>query len=315
MYDRSSLFQTVDINSPPGITLIIAESGYGKTVVAKQYVESLNVPFVWNALDQWSAYEHAFKEETRTLLTQKYPSIQSTKNINEQDTGNPVQLAQHLRTYGAPVTYVIDNCQYINSSTTALSWLEEFIRETQGFCNFVMVGQEQPRLNLIDAIATMDILVLGKNQLRLTNNDAPRLSQKYGLNVDFVQKLIATNNGWFAGIRPWLHNVDKDSQNSSSSIHASQFTFDAYIDTTLTNINHDMLHFLNISCIPEQFTQTQLQEMFPDFNIGVLIQEVYTHQLFLSDILDSGFYQYHELTRRIILNKLIQSDENLYQEL
>lgn len=310
MYDRSRLFQDVDVNSPPAITLIIAESGYGKTVVAKQYVESLNIPYIWNTLDQWSSYEHTLYDQTKLLLTEKYPSIDVTM-LTDND---PIQLARHLKTYGAPIVYVIDNCHYLNISDGAISWLNQFIHAAQGFCYFVLVGQEQPRLEMIDALSTMDTLVLGKIQLRLTNNDTDNLAEQFEVSTDFVHNLISSNDGLFAGIRPWLDNYGQLSPRHGKP-QIREFNLDIYIDTILSGISAKTLQLLYKSTIPEKFSQQQLIDIFTDDHMDKEWGAIGAAQLFLTKLSGSDYYQYHELTRRIILDKLIQADGNQYQKL
>ncbi len=306
MYNRTSLFNTVDTNNPPWVTLIIAPSGYGKTATTKQYIEYLNLPYVWNTLDQWSAYENVFAGTTQSLFAEYYPSIekQLTPEIN------PTQLAQQVRVRGAPIVYVIDNCHHLNSNPLTIAWLDKLISESQGACFFVLVGQKQPSIELIDILATRSYHTITEHNLRLTSQDALQLAAQFNHNPKIVETLIANNEGWIAGIVPWLNRQKLD---EPDIFDTSQFSLDHYIENTLSKLDTPTRLFIYQSVIPEQFSKQQLIDIFKLLDVDnrlAFIQDAYS----LMTRLENGKYQYHEATRRIILQHL-SKDSHQYQTL
>lgn len=307
VYNRSHLFNKVDVAVPPKVTLIIADSGFGKTILAKQYVETLKRPSIWSPLNQWSAYAHTLHQETENLLSQIYPSMISLADQQEETSYDATRLAKMLKAFGAPIVYVIDNCHYINQHPDGLQWLENFIHASDHFCHVVLVGQEQPKINLLDVIASGDCLILGKNQLRLTSEDVIALAKHYNIDRSTLQTQIDIHQGWFAAIKPLLEQPSTDT--------VSALTFQEYVASLMDQLSDETLHTLYISTIPETFVVKQLETIFPQANIQHHLHQITETSLAPIKLPDSDDYQYHDLIRNQVRIHLQKQDNKRYRHI
>src|SRR6188472_1699424 len=78
------------------LTLIIAPSGYGKTTLVSQFVETITIPVAWQTLDRQDQDVQTLFEHSVESLSKVITGINSTKSVEHMTTG---ELATSMTSY------------------------------------------------------------------------------------------------------------------------------------------------------------------------------------------------------------------------
>ncbi|MEY3345929.1 MAG: hypothetical protein RLZZ581_723 [Actinomycetota bacterium] len=329
MYRRRLINQ---INTPEHhIVYIYGPAGFGKTVLARQWMESQQLPTAWvegfstsNATELFTVFIEEIQKKVPNL-EKKLSSLQKTKKVSISDIEKFAEILEEEKT---PFNIVIDNAEEIRRSHNDLSLA--IVRKMPRHIKLILVTTTSPRSDFIRDAGINRFAVVTPDQLSFTLEETTQLAHELipDLTEREIEEIAQFTEGWPSTTHIVLSLLQMDSnlRKELSSLRLKgkrQFALEA--NRVLAKLDDQQRELLENLCLlqsikPEEIfeltnnvdavrelttisqdsiivTQTQLTP--PEFKI---------HPLFRDALLDNlrrnkSFNDRVEKTIQVLLNK------------
>lgn len=329
MYRRRLINQ---VNTPEHhIVYIFGPAGFGKTVLARQWMESQQLPTAWvegfstsNATELFRVFIAEIQNKV-PHLAKKLSLLLETKRVSITDIEKFAEILEEDRT---PFNIVIDNAEEIRRSHNDLSLA--IVRKMPRHVKLVLVTTTSPRSDFIRDAGINRFAVVTPDQLSFNLEETTQLAHELipDLSEREIQEIVQFTEGWpsTTHIVMSLLQMDSNLRKELSSLRLKgkrQFALEA--NRVLAKLDEDQRLLLENLCLlqtinPEEIfeltknvdavrelttisqdsiivTQTQLTP--PEFKI---------HPLFRDALLDNlrrnkSFNDQVEKTIQVLLNK------------
>lgn len=297
---RSRLLQHMT-RSDWRVIVICAPSGYGKTTLARQFVDMLDLPTVWQTLDDRDRDMVHLHAQSIATLQRAFPALHHAPSTHLGAQEAATELAYRLRdTLDKPLLYVLDDVQNIVGIPHAASWLRTLVEQSPSTVRFVLLSQLMPDLPFPDLQTHHDVLHIGQAQLRFTDDEISDLADLWlntPLSTDGHEWLHRRLEGWPAGttlalqtlasnMDPFLSDVSEGALPESVFETLAAKLLDAQLpdlreflltSSTLTRINPELCgNILQLPRCADNLTRVQRRNLFVTYGPGGLSY----HQLF-----------------------------------
>jgi LuxR family maltose regulon positive regulatory protein len=193
----------------PGVTLISASAGFGKTTLVSEWVASCERPVAWLSLDEGDNDPLRFLTYFVTALQTIAPNIGAGVLGVLQSPQQPLPesiltaLINEITTISDNFIFVLDDYHVIDSKPVdnALTFLIEHLPPQM---HLVIATREDPPLALARLRARGQLTELRAADLRFTPSEAAEfLNQLMGLNLsaEDIAALETRTEGWIAGLQ------------------------------------------------------------------------------------------------------------------
>ena len=197
------------LNSTPGMTLISAPVGYGKTTLVSEWVACCERPVAWLSLDEGDS-DPAFFLAYLVAALQTLPANPGAGVLNALQAPQllPIEsvltgLLNEITAFPYQFTLVLDDYHLIDSKSIdqALTFLLEHLPPQM---HLVITTREDPQLPLARLRAQGRLTELRAADLRFTPTEAAEfLNQVMSLNLsaEDIAALEDRTEGWIAGLQ------------------------------------------------------------------------------------------------------------------
>jgi LuxR family maltose regulon positive regulatory protein len=185
---RARLKELMEKGRHTPVTLISAPAGYGKSILASQWLEECDSSSAWLALDDTACPKTEALLKPENLPPQ---SVLSTSLINELD-----EIDQ-------PFTLVLDDYHRIHAQAVH-EVLSELLRNPPRDMHIIFATRRDPPLPLVSLRAQQRVMEIRVKDLRFTNEEtAIFLQDMLGRDVDQSTAAVWTEKteGWVTGLR------------------------------------------------------------------------------------------------------------------
>jgi LuxR family transcriptional regulator, maltose regulon positive regulatory protein len=203
MIERHRLLQNLTAVFDHKLTIICAPPGYGKTTLTGQFVQQSQNPFAWHTIEERERDLPNLLAHSLSALEQVAPGI---KKLGTLPGYTPRELAAVVANYLRDQTkneflYVLDDVHYLAGSPAAETWLETLVALLPPNCHLIMLSRALPNLPITEMVARREMLAIGQEQLRFTQEEISRLASSFGSEVTLerAQELAERLEGWPAG--------------------------------------------------------------------------------------------------------------------
>jgi|GEM_PF-1772005 ATP/maltotriose-dependent transcriptional regulator MalT len=212
---RTRLLDTITQNSKP-LLLLEAPTGYGKTLLIQQWLDSQKVAFCWLNLDAKDKHIQRFALYLITALRQlpdTLPDLGESclKRLEQGLTDNSgldiedwllpllVELNSQIR---QPSWLVIDQTQWLNSPLT-VALIDCLLDNRPDNLQFILVGQKQPAIKLARLQLQDQLLLLNARDLAFTPLETSRFCQILHPEMTWREKaqIHQKTRGWPAALK------------------------------------------------------------------------------------------------------------------
>ena len=206
LVQRSHLLE--QLQSPPGLVLVIAPAGYGKTTLLTTWLNTCPFPSAWLSLDHEASNLAVFTSYLIAAIQTQFPVFGvETANMLNGMALPPLAvisrcLGNELAALDQDLALILDDYHVIRDSAVH-ELLSDLLRHPPRALHLVLAARHDPALPLPELRARGDVLELRAADLRFTPAEtASYLRETLRLSVD--DRDIATLNsrveGWAAGL-------------------------------------------------------------------------------------------------------------------
>lgn len=302
------------------ITLICAPAGYGKTVLASSWVNSLDMRCAWLSLDHTDNDTTQFMMHLVSAIQSQFPDFAnqshhlSSSNQLPAISGLTRALLNDLGQLTEPLCLVLDDLHCLH---------EPFLHDALAF----MIERLPPQLHLILTSRTIPPFSLARlraqrqlteiytQDLRFSVEEVQQFcnqSMQLKLTPDLVKSLETRTEGWIVGLQLAalsLSNTSNKSMFIKNFAGDDRHITDFLMDEVLNQLSDELQKFLLETSLLGQFNASLCDNLRQTNNSRQLINELEKQNLFIS-CLDHkrGWYRYHHLFASLLKSRL----EELY---
>ena len=206
---RRRLLATLDAGLVGHATLVCAPAGFGKSSIVSQWIETIDRPVAWLALDTAIDDPRWFLMHLAETIRRVVPG---TLEVVTQMVQAPVlpdlavvipELSNELDELAQPIVVVLDDYHRITSPSVH-TIMSELIAHPNGAVHFVIVSRYEPPLQIRALRVRGQLAQLRMSDLAFDRNEvelfAKQLMPREWLDRE-LQELYATTEGWPAGVR------------------------------------------------------------------------------------------------------------------
>ena len=165
---RKELLSSIS-NSPSNAVYIYGPSGFGKSTLARQYVETSSIPFVWFDASATTTAKELLLDLTTAVLN-TFPELESElKFFAEKSSFEVEDIATYFKViekHKKPFNLVIDNAQEISAKFNDIS--REFLEKLPKHVKVLMIRSYGPTIPYLLNFGLDKFLIIAPEQLRFS---------------------------------------------------------------------------------------------------------------------------------------------------
>ncbi len=313
---RDRLIQKIELAQDHKVTLISAPPGYGKTTLASQFAYATD-NVVWHTVEERERDFPTFIAECIRALQTLIPDIDLVLNqghLEPEETA--ALLANALRASVKNHLFIIlDDIHLLHNATQCETWLRAFTTNLPPKCHLILLSRSIPKLPIAEMVARREVLAIGQEELRFTQEEIVELSKVAFNNpqpLSTIQSLMERLEGWPAGIILALQPLPAPiSQAFLSSEDGPEALFDILAGMMLDAQPPPQQDFLFASSTFDRFTPPLITQVLGIQNTAYYTSTALVKNLFLTRV--GGKLMYHNLFRNFLQRTIAKRNPELFQ--
>ncbi len=319
---RDQLIRQLDQNSHKPISLISAQSGYGKSLLVSQWVENCNVNAAWLSLDDEFRDLRIFLEfmiaALKKIVDKDFTRLEEFVQRNQlPPIGTVFQtMADVLDNVEENFVFILDDYQVINNEDIH-GLLNLFITYPIENLHLVIICQFDPPLKFNQLRLYNRVNEIRQCDLSFTTDETKKLVLKkfnYVLTEKELKKIEKRTEGWVLGIQMMLmtDEIRKVSRERRPSSHYSLAEYsDFFANLVLKRFSDEFRNTLIISSILPRFNNVLIEVLLAEIGISSkisgsrFIQDLVANNLFIYSLdKQRTWYRYHQFFNDMLLIQL-----------
>ena len=307
IYARERLLERLNQHGAFACSWVAAPAGYGKTCLARAYLERSPAPSLWYTLDRSdgdvATFFADFRSGLRAACPQDVPLLQYSSDIQD-----PTAFARaffkhafaHLR---EAQVLVLDDYQEIAPDSPLHAVIAAAIGALPRGTRLIILSREVPPPALARAQAYDLVSLLRTEDLRLTVGEALAVARLRCPNQEFredgIQVLLDRTDGWAAGFVLLLRHPS----DSLAPPDTTEVLFDYFAREVLGGADLELRNFLLLTAWLPTMSAEMAERMTGHPRVEALLFSLLRGNYFLSRTLaPAPLYRYHQLFRLFLLH-------------
>jgi ATP/maltotriose-dependent transcriptional regulator MalT len=289
------------------ITLLIAPAGYGKSIVLRQYLASLDVSGIRFVLRAEHVTLLGFLRGFTEAMREAAPhAITSLAGAYERSTSSPqsgVELAAwmhaHLESFAGVIA--IDDLHLADGDPQVARFLASIVERTKGKVRWVLASRSTTGLPVGTWLAYRDAdLAIDEQELRFTINEARAAATQLGATVrdDELGELLELTEGWPAAMSFALRTSMKSTELRNVSAVTREMTYRLLAEQVYATLDQEERHLLELAVALPVIDVRVLERAGFDRAL-VTVERLRERTAFLHEE-SAGIYQCHDLFREFL---------------
>ena len=323
---RQRIVDRLRSNVTLSASFICAGPGWGKTTVAAEFVNSLDVQAVWYDLDPSDADVVVFFQYLARAVQQAVPDFgHNTLSLLRSAGSRFEQLADlflfELSEIVKPnLIVVLDNIHHIFSAEWSEPVLYRLVNLLPEGIHFVLLARAQPgftfsRMRSKQVLDQIDADVLAFSRGEVAELFQPLLAAGTGSspgNADTIEKLLSWTQGWVAGLQIIRKALEADpllcKQEIDEIITRSETgIFDYFAERVYRAEPPEMRELLVRAAMPNRLTVEILKQALSMHETSEQLQAAVRENVFLTRLAgENDTYIFHPLFRDFLCGQLKQ---------
>jgi len=234
---RKHLFHLFETGLP-GITVVAAPAGYGKSSLVSQWAQGSQLPTVWlnvNAADS----TQSFFAHVLAAIRVKFPDFGS--DFENEPSANPLlnvkKLTQAAGDLKEPFNFVLDNGPADSPEvTTVAQALIDFLPNN---VHLIIVRRVTPTTSLARYASLGNLSLITSQDLKFSDAEISKIAELNGLQQldNNSIKLIDRCEGWPAAVQMITRSIARGNQNSKFEIESGSSPLAVLALETINSLN------------------------------------------------------------------------------
>ena len=308
----------------PRLALISAPAGYGKTTLARLYVESVNVPCAWLSIDPNDSTLNAFLTYIIAACESAYPGMCGHSRAGLAAVGDlsaermADRLIQDLADLDFSLVLVLDDYQFIEDLAVH-QFVSRLIMRMPETLQLVITTRQDPPLPLARLRGHGQLLEIRSSQLRFTQTESEAFLRQFdALPQANLAELTHKADGWPVGLNllamsASTHVNPSPPANTLSAENAPMIS-DYFLEEVMQTIPESEQLLLTSLALPDRFTPEVCALLARELGVDVPVRDWFTRfsrsHLFLYSLdPNQNWYNFHQLFRTFLLNRFLRTRE------
>ncbi len=304
------------------VTMVVAPAGYGKTTLLTQWADELartGANVCWIALDGGDrdpalllAYlVRTFQTHLPEVGSQAWRILHSAADLERDWPLVAGALFSDLQTaLTKPTFLILDDLHLIAEGPITGPLLGYLLRAAPPSLHIVLASRRTMSVAPLPRMRAEGLLVeVGRHDLSLSATEAAALLERYGvqLSTEELDLLLLRTEGWVLSLQLAARALARQAPERRSHYIRTldtnqQGLFDYLASEVLADLHTDLLDFLVLAALPDQFDAALLTEVSQQSNVPELIARAQEMGLPLAPLNESGsLLRFHPLWRRLLL--------------
>ena len=309
------------------LTLISAPAGYGKTVLAAEWIQELNNAKNPENCVAWLSLDEGDNDPAR-FLTYLVAAVQRKNEDLGQSTQSLLGMPQipalttiidefinELATLDDKIFFVLDDYHVIHNLKIH-EMLEYLIENQPAQFHIVITTREDPALPLARYRVRAWISEIRAHDLRFNTQESLHFfNTSMGLNLDenSIRKLETRTEGWVAGLQLAalaMQNLPDQPGFVNNFSGSHRYIIDYLVDEVLKSLPEEINTFLSETCILKRFNAGVCHAVTGNAGSAEILAQLDSSNLFLIALDDQrGWYRYHQLFADVLQTSLTSEKE------
>ena len=253
---RKEILDSVEIDQP-GITLIVAPAGYGKTSLVAEYITTLEHPVIWlsfNDSDDTKSFNSHFVQAVRNVIPEfgNWFSSNQVFSMTEIMT----KVFSEIGSLGGHFVLVLDDSRASIGDAAPLA-KHLFSTLPKNLHTFIL-RREIPSEALVYLKELNNLQVVDQNKMKFSDDEVSIAASIMGVSIESpeYQKILKNLNGWPAGVQLTLNNISRGWDASSSPSRGNDRSNEAnyLVRNLLSTLKPAERKFLESLAVVEEFS-------------------------------------------------------------
>jgi len=312
---RRRLINTIN-SSTDNVVYIYAPTGFGKTVLARQWAETQSEPIVWFdgfATSQVAELLGSIVSEIRKGIPALNKSLAQFENLEEVDDGVLSQFLQIIEKDKSKFHIVIDNAEVIRRDHNGFARF--LVGKLPSHIKLILLTETSPRTSFLQEHGAGRFTIITPTDLNFTSDEAEQLAIQSGVflspsNLIEIQDL---SQGWPLGVHIALSQlaVTKDFKSLISSIQnkgQDQFTVPA--QRILASLAQEELEIVTQLSLLESIDAKTALTLTGNIDVVRILTLLSQDSMVVSQTNDSPpEFAIHPLLRKVLVSEYQRLDE------
>ena len=218
---RKHLFHLFETGLP-GVTVVAAPAGYGKSALVAQWAEDSDLPTVWLTVNSEDSIQSFFAHVLAAIQV-KFPDFGS--DFENEPSANPLNNVQKLtRAAGEliePFNFVLDNGPTDSTEVTTVA--QAMIDFLPNNVHLIIVRRVTPATSLARYASLGNLSLITSQDLKFSEEEVSRIAEINGLTEIDTQsaQLISRCEGWPAAIQMMTRSISRGQNYSQFEMSGS----------------------------------------------------------------------------------------------
>ena len=287
------------------LTLVTAPPGYGKTVAARAWHETVPGAVTWVTLEagdndpeRFWTYAAMAVEHVRSGLGRG--ALRRLKTPGHSIESAVIELLNGIATFGAPLTLVLDDFQAI-TDLECLESIDFALDHLPPATRLMVLTRSDPSLNLARLRASGALAEVRASDLALTREEASELLVERGglaIGPDEVEVLCERTEGWPGALYLallWLRGVENPHEAVREFGGDHRFVADYLNHEVLRSLDEASRWFLLRTSVLRHFTVALCDNVFGRSDAASTLEALEHSNLFVARLEHTGWFRVHPL--------------------
>ena len=315
---RPHLFNLFEKNVP-GVTVVVAPAGYGKTSLVSEWAQSTDRPTIWLSMDHRDSIQ-SFFEQIAFSIRQAIPDFQfdPDSHISKDPQIHMRELVNTARSVKQSINFVIDKGTIDNPEISKFG--QVLIDNLPENSHLVLIRRQTPEYSLNRFASLGNYSLINAEDLKLSDSEVAAIARINEVDVEDPKNraLIEKCDGWPAAVQLLTRSIAR-SQISNFEYMNKSDPLIALTQEVFKNLNQDEQSILARLNLVQSFDmETSAIILGQDFS-EVDMNKLASDGIFLSVTSGSNrIFKLNKLTRQVISemnNVKISDSEEIHSRL
>lgn len=319
---RERLHEELDAARSASLATIVAGAGYGKSMLAADFILNAGAPYAWYRLEAADRDPFVFISYLVASLrlvqgqlgARTLRRLHSTDNVLLESRRVLSTLISEIDTHVKHEVFVVlDDFHQVNDSAPVTSAMEFLLGHMPPNIHIMILSRSRLNLDLAELAARRELIELGEADLCFTPDETSRLFSEIfamPLKDEYVRRLCELTEGWVSGLVLFYHALKSKSeyqvQEAIRDFEAPAAQVTAYLSKAVYADQSDIIkEFLLTSSVLSRINPAFCDELMEIDNSREILNYLKDERLFTLPLDDRGdWYRFHSLMKSFLLSLL-----------